>query len=115
MNHLFYGILYGILGQIVSFVQLQVGIRMGWNIKHPWLLLLASVPISWAFLKSVEHLIPAFNGEIWPNRLIGFGIGVVVFSIMSWGIFREPMNMKTLVCITLALCIIAIQIFWKSH
>jgi hypothetical protein len=25
------------------------------------------------------------------------------------------MNMKTLVCITLALCIIAIQIFWKSH
>ena len=115
MSKLVLGILWGVAGQILSFIQLQVGIRYGWNVKHQWVLLIASVPISYAFIKSVENLILAFDGQIWPNRLIGFGIGVVVFSILSSTIFKEPISMKTAVCITLGLCIIGIQIFWKAN
>jgi hypothetical protein len=114
MQNLVFGILWGILGQIVSFFQLQVGIKYGWNQKHPMLLLLLSLPISWTFLKSVEYLIKAFDGQTWPNRLIGQSIGIIMFSIMSWLVFRETITMKTGVCIILALCIVAIQIFWKT-
>ena len=115
MSKLVLGILWGVAGQILSFIQLQVGIRYGWNVKHQWVLLIASVPISYAFIKSVENLILAFDGQIYPNRLIGFGIGIIVFSIMNWMIFREGLTMKTALCIVLGLCIICIQVFWKTN
>ena len=115
MSKLVVGILWGVVGQVISFVQLQVGIRYGWNTKHQWILLIASVPISYAFIRSVENLIAAFDGQLWPNRILGFGIGVVVFSLLSSILFKEQITMKTAVCITLALCIMGIQIFWKTN
>jgi multidrug transporter EmrE-like cation transporter len=49
----------------------------------------------------------------WPGRLIGFGIGVIVFTIMSWLLFKEHPTPKTLVCLGLAFTIVILQIFWK--
>ena len=54
-----------------------------------------------------------FNGELWPSRLIGFGIGIVVFIALSVILFKEPVSLKTLVCLMLALSILSIQLFWK--
>jgi hypothetical protein len=72
-----------------------------------------SVPLSWLYIKSVEHFVAAFNGQLWPSRLIGFGLGITIFSIMSHFLFKEPLTPKTLVCIGLGLIIIAIQVIWK--
>jgi len=55
----------------------------------------------------------AYNGQIWPSRLIGFAIGIIVFATMSILVFKEPINMKTFVCLMLACCILGVQIFWK--
>ena len=111
--NLFYGVLYGIIGQILTFLQLQGNIKYGWFKEHPILMLLASMPISFSFIKSVEHLVAAYNGELWPSRLIGFGIGAIVFTIFSWWLFKEPFGLKTAVCMLLATAILLIQIFWK--
>lgn len=108
-----YGILYGLLGQIGSFMQLQGAMKLGWFPKYFWPVLLMSVPLSWLYIKSVEHFITAFNGQLWPSRLIGFGLGITIFSLMSHYLFKEPITPKTLVCICLGLTIIALQIFWK--
>jgi len=108
-----YGIIYGLLGQIGSFMQLQGAMKFGWYQKYLWLVLLVSIPLSWFYIKSVEYFITAFNGQLWPSRLIGFGLGIVVFSIMSHYLFKEPFTPKTIVCIGLGLTIIAIQILWK--
>jgi len=108
-----YGIIYGLLGQIGSFMQLQGAMKFGWYQKYLWLVLLVSIPLSWFYIKSVEYFIAAFNGQLWPSRLIGFGLGIVVFSIMSHYLFKEPFTPKTIVCIGLGLTIIAIQILWK--
>ena len=108
-----YGIIYGLLGQIGSFMQLQGAMKFGWYQKYLWLVLLTSIPLSWFYIKSVEYFIAAFNGQLWPSRLIGFGLGIVVFSIMSHYLFKEPFTPKTIVCIGLGLTIIALQIFWK--
>ena len=94
-------------------MQLQGAMKYGWYQKYLWLILISSIPLSWLYIKSVEHIILAFNGQIWPSRLIGFGLGIIVFSIMSHYLFKEPFTSKTIVCICLGLLIIGIQILWK--
>jgi multidrug transporter EmrE-like cation transporter len=111
--NIIYGVLYGLIAQIGSFIQLQGAIRYGWYQKYFWLVLISSIPLSWLYIKSVEHIILAFDGQLWPSRLIGFGLGIMVFSVMSHYLFKEPFSPKTLVCIGLGLTIIALQIFWK--
>jgi hypothetical protein len=111
--NLVYGVLWGILGQVLSFVQLQGGIKWGLVDKFNWALMLLGLPISWAFMKSVQSFIIAFDGESWPSRLIGFGIGVVIFSLLSWILFKEGITPKTFICLILALGIILVQILWK--
>ena len=105
--------MYGLLGQMGSFMQLQGAMKLGWYPKYFWPVLLMSVPLSWLYIKSVEHFVAAFDGQLWPSRLIGFGLGITIFSIMSHFMFKEPLTPKTLVCIGLGLTIIALQIFWK--
>ena len=105
--------MYGLLGQVGSFMQLQGAMKLGWFPKYFWPVLLMSVPLSWLYIKSVEHFLAAFDGQLWPSRLIGFGLGIAIFSIMSHFMFKEPLTPKTLVCIGLGLTIIAIQVIWK--
>ena len=113
MNRLLTGIVYGILGQVLSFLQLQGSIKYGWYTKYPIIVLLSSIPATWFYLKSVEALVLLFDGQLWPSRLIGFGIGIVVFISLSVILFKEPVSLKTLVCLMLALSILSIQLFWK--
>jgi len=108
-----YGILYGVLGQIGSYMQLQGAMKLGWYPKYFWPVLLMSVPVSWLYIKSVEYFVVAFDGQLWPSRLIGFGLGITVFSVLSHYLFKEPFTPKTLVCIGLGIIIIGIQILWK--
>jgi multidrug transporter EmrE-like cation transporter len=111
--HLIKGILYGLLAQIITFLQLQGQIKIEWIKNNLWFAALLGAPVSILFMLSVRHLIEAYDGQIWPSRLIGFGIGVVVFTIMSYWLFKEPINPKTFICLGLAVLIILVQIFWK--
>lgn len=107
------GILWGILGQVLAFLQLQGSVKFGWHKTYPLLVYSGAVIGMWVFIQSVDKIVQAYNGELWPSRLIGFGIGVIVFTTMSWIMFKEPVNAKTLVCLALAAGIVGIQIFWK--
>jgi hypothetical protein len=82
--------------------------------NNMWFLVLMGMPISYLFIMSVRNFILAFNGEIWPSRIIGFGIGVIIFTIMSTILFRETITLKTATCLILSAIIIMIQIFWKN-
>ena len=107
------GILYGFIAQVITFIQLQGNVKYNWYQKYPILVLGAAIPISWLFIKSVEHLVAAYSGEIWPSRLIGFAIGIITFVWMSYFLFKEPITLKTLICLGLSTLIILVQIFWK--
>ena len=111
--NLIYGIFFGLLGQIGSFMQLQGAMKLGWYPKYFWPVLLMSVPLSWCYIQSVKYFIAFANNAIWPSRLIGFGLGIITFSIMSWFIFKEPITTKTVISIILGFIIVGIQIFWK--
>jgi multidrug transporter EmrE-like cation transporter len=111
--NLVYGVLYGVIGQILSFIQLQGGVKWGWTDKFGWALMLLGLPISWAFMKSVENFILAFGGEIYPSRILGFAVGIITFALMGWFLFKEGISLKTSICLFLSFCIILIQILWK--
>lgn len=113
MNQLLIGIVYGIFGQIMSFLQLQGSIKYSWFEKYPILILLSSLPTTYLYIKSVENLVGWASGELWPSRLIGFGIGIIIFTVLSLLMFNEQISWKTFICLILAVCIICIQIFWK--
>jgi multidrug transporter EmrE-like cation transporter len=105
--------LYGLIAQILTFLQLQGNIRYHWFEKYPIILLSTAIPISYLFIKSVELMVVYYDGQIWPSRLIGFAIGIIVFALMSYYIFKEPINIKTIVCLILGGGILGIQILWK--
>ena len=113
MNNLILGFVFGILGQILSFLQMQGNIKYGWFDKYPIIILLSAIPTTWLYINSVESFVNHFDGQLWPSRLIGFGIGIVVFVTMSMILFKEPITIKTFICLLLAASILSIQIFWK--
>jgi multidrug transporter EmrE-like cation transporter len=81
--------------------------------NNPFIVSFLGIPIAYLFLLSVKHMVSYYDGQLWPSRLIGFGIGMVIFIIMSKIWFNEDLSAKTLVCLALSTLIILIQIFWK--
>jgi multidrug transporter EmrE-like cation transporter len=107
------GFIYGLIAQVITFLQLQGQMKYSILKNNTWFVVLLGLPISYLFMISVKHFVAAYDGQIWPSRLIGFGIGVVVFSLMSHWLFKEPFTLKTLICLGLGSLIVLIQILWK--
>lgn len=111
--NLLLGILYGIIAQILVFFQIQGTLKYTFLQNNQWIVLLSGVPITWLFVESVKYIYQWSDGQLWPGRLIGFSIGIVVFTIMSILLFGEGINAKTSICLILSIAILLIQIFWK--
>jgi multidrug transporter EmrE-like cation transporter len=107
------GMLLMLLAQILTFYQLQGQLKYQWFKDNYWVIVLMGIPISMMYMESVRQIITHYGGLLWPSRLIGFGIGVVVFAILSQLLFGESLTTKTMVCLILSGVIILIQIFWK--
>ena len=107
------GFIFGLMAQILTFFQLQGQMKIEWFKNNTLLVACMGVPISLLFMHSVRNFVGAYGGQIWPSRLIGFGIGVIVFTAMSHYMFKEPLTPKTLTCLGLGVGIILIQVLWK--
>lgn len=107
------GIGFGFLAQILTFFQLQGSLRFEWFKNNYWLTVLMGIPISMVFMESVKYMVNAYDGQLWPSRLIGFSIGAIVFTWLSWWLFKEPLTTKTMVSLLFAVGILGVQIFWK--
>jgi hypothetical protein len=107
------GIVFGFLAQIATFFQLQGSLRYEWFKNNYWFVVLMGIPISMLFMESVKQMVTAYGGQLWPSRLIGFSIGAIVFTWLSWWLFKEPVTMKTMISLLFAIGILGVQIFWK--
>jgi len=113
MKNFLIGLTYGIVAQILTFFQLQGQFKYPIMRDNPFIMALFGVPISLLYIYSVKHLVAYFEGELWPSRLMGFAIGAIIFTVMSWVWFKEPLSLKTGICLGLSTCIMLIQLFWK--
>ena len=107
-----YSLLLGAIAQAISFIQLQGQSLWKFPKDNPYIMMLLGLPISLLYIHSTRLMNEHFLAS-WPGRLIGFGVGVVVFTIMSWFLFKEYPTPKTLTCLGLACLIVILQIFWK--
>lgn len=107
------GILFGTLAQILVFFQIQGSLKYQALQDYKWLVLLTGIPITWLFIESVKNIYDWSGGQLWPGRLIGFSIGIFVFTILSIALFNEGITTKTIICLILAAIILSIQILWK--
>ena len=76
---------------------------------NPLWMSLIGTPVGLAFFYATKFSFEHF-GFTWNMRMIGFGVGTVVFGIMSWFYLNEIPTLKTVICILLAIAIILIQV-----
>lgn len=114
MRYLIYAILLFTLGQGMIWFQTNLQFFNTWA-KNNTLAMASifSIPISYIFIKATHFIVTHFNGSFWPGRLIGFGSGILIFTILTYIFNGEGINTKTLVSLILAFALIAVQIFWK--
>jgi|688.fasta_scaffold707149_2 hypothetical protein len=114
MNKFWLGVIYGVLGQIISFLSLQGSYRIPFFKNNMWVAVLLGIPCTILFILSTHNFIDYFRGQIWPSRIIGFTVGVICFTVMGWIMFRETVSLKTTVMLGLCAIIMTLQVFWKN-
>lgn len=107
------GTLLFLLGQILVWYQINGQFISTWMKNHPLAVSFLGVPISFVYIYATQHLVEAFNGEMWPQRLIGFAMGMIAFAFLTWFHLNQTITPKTTVTLALAVAIVVIQIVWK--
>ena len=110
---LLFGIMFYMIGQVMTYYQLNGQFIWPWFKRNPLVLSLFGIPISLVFIWATKNTVDAFSGMMWPQRFIGFASGILIY---AWGTsyyFGQPIDTKTAISLGLALLLICVQIFWK--
>lgn len=108
------GVLFMIAAQSSAWLQLNGQFVWDWCKKHEWFIIIVpSIPISFFYLYATKYLVRGFEGMLWPSRFVSFGVGIVVFAVLSYYLNNEGISTKTMVSLALALGLLGVQMFWK--
>lgn len=113
VGQLIRGTLLFLLGQILVWYQINGQFISTWMKNHPIAVSFLGVPISYTYIYATQYLVEAFNGDLWPQRLIGFSMGMIAFAFLTWIHLNQAITLKTAVTLALATAIVVIQIVWK--
>ena len=114
MNKLLIGFILFILGQALIWIQTNGQFIWKWAREHPlYMALIFSLPISYMFIYATKYIVEYFDGILWPGRFIGFGTGMIIFSIFTYYFMGEGITSKTAISLVLATALVLIQILWK--
>jgi len=102
-----------VIAQLLAYLQTQSQFFWTWAKEHPLLMSITGIPISILLIYFTKYCALAFDGQVWPGRLIGFAVGAIVFAFMSNLIMNEPFSVKTIVCLCLSAGILLVQVLWK--
>ena len=107
------GTLLFLLGQVLVWYQINGQFLSDWIKERPLIMSLFGVPISYVYIMATRDLVIAFDGELWPQRLIGFSMGMISFAFLTWFHLNQAITAKTAVTLALAFAIVLLQVFWK--
>ena len=113
ITKLIYGTLLFLLGQTLVWYQINGQFISEWIKQRPLVMSLMGVPISFIYIYATQYTAEAFDGDLWPQRLIGFSMGMIAFAILTFIHLNQGITMKTAVTLALATAIVVIQIVWK--
>jgi hypothetical protein len=113
ISKLIQGTLLFLLGQTLVWYQINGQFISTWMKEHPLAVSFLGVPISFVYIYATQYLVEAFNGDMWPQRLIGFSMGMIAFAFLTWLHLNQGITLKTGITLILAIAIVLIQILWK--
>ena len=102
-----------LLVQILTWFQLNGQFIWKWFENNVFLLCLFGVPISWLYIEATRLGFIAFDGILWPGRLLGFACGCLSFAVCTYIYLGEGLTTKTIISLILATILVCIQVFWK--
>ena len=114
MKNLLIGLVLTFIGQILIFFQTNGQFFIPWFKNHPFIIsLVGGTIVSYLFITGTGYTVEYFGGTLWENRLLGFGMGMVSFSLLTYIFMGEGITLKTGVSLILATSLVLIQLFWK--
>lgn len=102
-----------LLGQVIVWYQINGQFLSSWIKERPIIMSLLGVPISYIYIYATHYTVQGFDGSLWPQRLIGFSMGMISFAFLTYIHLNETLTPKTLVTLGLATAIVLIQVLWK--
>ena len=105
---------------LISAAQIAVWFQHNWQFINPtykpewWGWYIVAVPITWMFLKGTYYGVTAFDGDLWPNRFLGFILGIISYAWLTNYFFKQPVTGKILVQLILCFLIVLVQVMWKE-
>ena len=111
--NLLIGVVLILIGQIGIWFQTNGQFVWPWFKNNVFLLCLFGIPISWLYIEATRLSFIAFDGLIWPGRLLGFAMGMLTFAVCANVFLGEGLTPKTIVSLILATALTCIQVFWK--
>jgi hypothetical protein len=102
-----------LVGQLITYYQLNGQFIWPWFKKNPFYLSLLGLVISFIFILATKYSVEGFNGLMWPQRFIGFATGMVIYAWGTGYYFDQPIDLKTSISLLLSFVLICIQILWK--
>jgi hypothetical protein len=100
------------LGQIMVWFQSNGQFFFEFIKRNPFLTSFIGVPVSYVFIKATAVSYIGF-GQLWPGRMIGFAVGMIIFALLSATVMGESISLKTFICLLLSAVIIFVQLFIK--
>jgi len=113
MSNLVRGTLLYLVAQTIVWYQINGQFISTWMKEHPLAVSFLGIPISYVYIYATQYLVEAFDGDLWPQRLIGFSMGMIAFAFLTWIHLNQGITLKTAVTLALAFAIVVIQIIWK--
>jgi len=102
------------VAQSLSWFQTNGQFINTWIKNNPfWVAALFGIPVGMSYIYGTTYIVEAFNGKLWPSRLIGFATGIFSFTFLTYIFMNEGINLKTSIILLLATTIVVLQIFWK--
>lgn len=103
-----------LIGQTLAWYQTNGQFISTWIKEHPILVAaIGGIPVGYSYILGTTYIVEAFEGALWPSRLLGFAMGVVAFTLLAYFHMGEQLTTKTGVTLLLASSIVLIQVFWK--
>ena len=111
MLQMLYTIFLFVVANIIIWYQLNSQLVWEWakGTKSMWIMSLLGIPISLLLWYCTKIGYVGF-GNLWAVRFMGFATSKMVFQIMNYFYLGEPMTLKVIVTLILAIIIMLLQL-----
>jgi len=100
-----------LLNNVLIWYQLNSQLVWDWakGTKSMWIMSLLGIPISMLFWYATKWGYIGF-GNLWAVRFMGFATSMLVFPFMTYFCLGEPMTLKVIATLILAIIIMILQL-----